>query len=159
MDYATSCEVVTCGVMEVAEKVKKLMTERGLNQSDLAAMVGVSRQKMSLFLDGNAGLKPYQLLRMARGLGVDLEYLVDDNMNDPRPSSFLASDERAVLEVYRALRPQLDQTRAIRALSAASNAELSISQRSAIQGQPTDPETGEPLSTNDPRTTKRRRQA
>jgi transcriptional regulator with XRE-family HTH domain len=145
--------------MEAVEKVKKLMTERGLNQSDLAAMIGVSRQKMSLYLDGKAGLKPYQLLRMARGLGVDLEYLVDDAMTDPRPSSFLAGDEWAVLEVYRALRPQLDQAKAIRALSAASNAALSSGQRSAIIGQPHDPETGEVIRAGDPRTSKRRRQA
>lgn len=158
MDYATRSEMVSCGVMEVAEKVKKLMTERALNQSDLAAMIGVSRQKMSLVLAGEAGLKVYQLLRLARGLGVDLEYLVDDAMHDPRPSSYLDDDERAVLVVYRALRPQLDQAKAIRALSAASNAEMA-GPRKAIQGQPHDPETGEPTDAGEPRGTKRRRQA
>ena len=157
MTYATPCEMVSCGVMEAVEKVKKLMTERGLNQSDLAAMIGVSRQKMSLYLDGKAGLKPYQLLRMARGLGVDLEYLVDDAMTDPRPSAFLADDERAVLEVYRALRPQLDQTKAIRALSAASNA--AMSRRSTIMGQPHDPETGEPIPSPNSSGRAKRRQA
>lgn len=133
MDYANPVVHVSCGVMEVAEKVKKLMTERGLNQSDLAEMAGVSRQKISLVLSEAASLKSYQLLRLARGLGVDLEYLVDAAMLDPKPSSHLTDDELAILQVYRALQPQLDPAKAIRALSAASNAEIS---RRATQTSP-----------------------
>lgn len=136
MHYATQARMVSCGVMEAIEKIKKLMTERGLNQSDLAEMTGASRQKISLVLNGGANLKSYQMLRLARGLGVDLEYLVDVDMDDPKPSSHLSDDERAVIQVYRALRPQLDEAKAIRALAAASQIDQPEGRRATKQGDP-----------------------
>lgn len=151
MHYTTPAKMASCGVMEAIEKIKKLMTERGLNQSDLAEMTGASRQKISLVLNGGANLKSYQMLRLARGLGVDLEYLVDVDMDDPKPSSHLSDDERAVIQVYRALRPQLDETKAIRALAAASNVGTPKDERKTQQG--------DPITEAEIQATKRRRQA
>lgn len=141
------------------KKIEQLVEAKGLNWAKLARSIGESDSRISKWRSGTGEPDRNQLLRISRFLETGMEYLADDSLEEPQSPQQLAEDERAVLQIYRALRPQLDQIKAIRALSAASNAELSISQRSTIQGQPHDPETGEPIEVSDPRTTKRRRQA
>jgi transcriptional regulator with XRE-family HTH domain len=144
--------------MGMWQKVEKLLKAKGLNWAKLCRIVGEHEPRMSKWRHGQGEPDRNQLLRIARALDADVEYLADDAMDEPRVPH-LADDERAVLEVYRALRPQLDQAKAIRALSAASNASLHPSQRATIMGQPHDPETGFPVGPEETQAAKRRRQA
>lgn len=138
------------------EKIEKLNDRKGLNWADLARLIGVKDSRISKWRSGTGEVDRRQLLRIAKVLETSADYLADDSLEEPGMLLQLADDERALLQVYRALRPQLDQARAIRALSAASNAELSMSHRTTIQGQPHDPVTGEPIDPVDSRTKKRR---
>ncbi|RMF22300.1 MAG: XRE family transcriptional regulator, partial [Deltaproteobacteria bacterium] len=71
-----------------AETLRAVARARGLNQSDLARIAGVSRQAVSLWLQqhGEVNVQLKHARRLARGLRVPLETLLE-----PLP---LLGDER-----------------------------------------------------------------
>ena len=141
------------------QKIELLIDAKKLNWAELARLIGVQDSRISKWRSGTGEVDRNQLLRIAKVLETSTDYLADDSLDEPRVTHYLADDERAVLQVYRALRPQIDEARAIRALSAASNAGIADEQRRPIVGHPVDPETGEATETSETRTSKRRRQA
>lgn len=89
--------------MRFAEKVRSLLKERRLSQSDLAAMLGTSQPQVSRWLEGDTPPRWDYLLKMARALGVTADYLIDSALDEPPRSPELADDERFVLQLYRDL--------------------------------------------------------
>jgi transcriptional regulator with XRE-family HTH domain len=64
--------------MSFAEKVYRFMLHRGLNQQRLARLSGVSDSEISRILRGKSSPSLEYATRIARALGVSLDYLVDE---------------------------------------------------------------------------------
>lgn len=103
------------------EKFERLLSERGINKGRIAKLIDAHDAVVRRW--GNGKSEPYasQLLRLARELGVSMEYLVDDALDDPAgerpsPGECLTADEQYVLEGYRELVAEigLSPTRAVR---------------------------------------------
>jgi transcriptional regulator with XRE-family HTH domain len=95
--------------MKLEEKLYKQMLLRGLNQQRLATQSRVSDSEISRLLNAQAkrpGL--YSVLRLARVLGVSLDYLADDSLEaDPHQGGDdLSPDEREALDRIRAIGPR-----------------------------------------------------
>ena len=77
--------------MKFGEKVRKYRTSIGMTQRELAQVVGVSQPRWSNWEKAAASkieLGLVKLLRLARTLGVPLDYLADDELDDvPMPAS------------------------------------------------------------------------
>jgi transcriptional regulator with XRE-family HTH domain len=102
------------GPMNLAEKLERLRRRAGLSQGELAASVGTYQSRISEWELAKGGPNLAQALRLARLLGVPLDYLADDAQDEPPPASALSEDERYVLRTLRAL--GLDAESAIRGL-------------------------------------------
>jgi len=92
--------------MRFEEKLRKQMLLKGFNQQKLARASRVSDSEVSRILSGksaNPGLE--NALKLARAVGVSLDYLADDDLNeDPmRPDSVLPAPEEEILEIARDL--------------------------------------------------------
>lgn len=62
---------------EIAKRLRNIRKEKGLSQTDLAEMLGVTKQCISLFECGER-LPKYQVIeRFADALGVDVEYFIN----------------------------------------------------------------------------------
>ena len=87
--------------MELKVKLKNLMNGQGLNGQKLARMSQVSDSEISRILQGKSRPGLDNALRLARALGVSLDYLADDKLEaePPAPADALSSDERKVVGV------------------------------------------------------------
>lgn len=120
-------------VMRFEEKIVRLSETKGWSQSDLWRAVGgdkpggVSRNTVSRWWNGD--VKPFDknALSLARALNVPLDYLADEEFDEPPLESSrqdcLPEDEAAVLGVYRSLKRKvhLDKDTAITGLAIAAN--------------------------------------
>ncbi len=88
--------------MNLVEKIEKLLSDRGWKQIDLAEAIGVSKQRVSQWMQGTGQPKPYHLLRMARALNVPMEFLADDTMEDIAAQG-VSAEEMKVVEMARVL--------------------------------------------------------
>lgn len=59
-------------------KIKLLMAEQGLNQSELAAKCGISRQNISLTLSRGT-CHPVKTAKLAKALGVDAREIIKED--------------------------------------------------------------------------------
>ncbi len=91
--------------MGYAEKLQKLCALRGLDQSALAARVGISRSSISRILSGAQEPKLGLAWSLATALGVSLDYLADDAVEiDPGGHwARLSEDEQTILKLVRRL--------------------------------------------------------
>src|SRR4051812_231556 len=91
--------------MKYAEKLYKQMLLKGLNQQRLAKMSCVSDSEVSRILGGKSQPGLENAFRLARAVGVSLDYLADEALEvDPAQAAGPASAaEREVLEVAREL--------------------------------------------------------
>ena len=86
-------------------KLEKLLKEKGWTQAAFEAHCLLAENRISRWRGGLGEPTARQAFRMARELGVPVEYLLDDDLTErPRPAPELSSGERSVLNVYRALR-------------------------------------------------------
>jgi transcriptional regulator with XRE-family HTH domain len=103
--------------MNLAEKLYKHMVLKGLNQQRLANLSQVSDSEVSRILAGKSypGIK--HAFRLAKSVGVSLDYLADDSLDhDPHQESGPTSpDEREMLELAR----EMGFRRAVRILETA----------------------------------------
>lgn len=92
--------------MDYSEKVVKLCAEKDWDQADLwrAVHKKVSRTTVSNWFNGLSRPDMDTALGVARALGVPLDYLADDSIDGPPPSSSLPEDEANLLRVYRSLK-------------------------------------------------------
>ncbi len=87
--------------MELKIKLKNLMNTKGLNGQKLARLSQVSDSEISRILQGKSRPGLDNALRLARALGVSLDYLADDQLDaEPaEPADSLSFDERKVLGI------------------------------------------------------------
>lgn len=89
--------------MRFAEKLYKQMLLKGLNQQKLAKLSLVSDSEVSRILAGKSQPGLENAFKLATAVGVSLDYLADDAMEeDPaRPIDPLPPEEREVVELAR----------------------------------------------------------
>jgi transcriptional regulator with XRE-family HTH domain len=82
-------------------KIYNQMVRRGLNGQKLAKTSQVSDSEISRILAGKSRPGLENAFRLARALGVSLDYLADDSLeNDPaQPPDPLSGDERKILDL------------------------------------------------------------
>lgn len=91
---------VSYDTMEFSAKLKKLMRDHRYSQEMLARQLDVSQNLVSLWSRGKSTPDLKQASALARALGVSLDYLADDDLDDqPLPSS-LTEDEKMVLRIF-----------------------------------------------------------
>jgi transcriptional regulator with XRE-family HTH domain len=85
--------------MELKDKLQTLMARRALNGQKLARSSGVSDSEISRILQGKSRPGLDNAFRLAKSVGVTLDYLADDTLDvePPRPEDHLSLDERKVL--------------------------------------------------------------
>jgi transcriptional regulator with XRE-family HTH domain len=91
--------------MGYAEKLKRLCAIRGLDQSALAERLGIPKSSMSRIFSGVQEPKLLLAFRLARELGVTLDYLADDALDaDPAGHwAVVTEDELTILKLVRRL--------------------------------------------------------
>jgi transcriptional regulator with XRE-family HTH domain len=91
--------------MLLGGRVLKLRIKRGLNQKQLSEASGITQATISRIESGKVKeLRSESLLRLARALGVTMEYLIDTDAK-LTPKDIIRSDPEAVriLKLYRTL--------------------------------------------------------
>ena len=68
--------------MKYEEKLRKQMLSKGFNQQKLARLSGVSDSEVSRILGGKSQPGLENALKLARAVGVSLDYLADTNLTD-----------------------------------------------------------------------------
>ncbi|QEH35063.1 helix-turn-helix protein [Aquisphaera giovannonii] len=93
--------------MELKQKLKDLMAARGLNGQKLARLSRVSDSEISRILQGKSRPGLDNALRLARALGVSLDYIADDaaDAEPPGPADSVSPDERKALNLVQKLGP------------------------------------------------------
>jgi transcriptional regulator with XRE-family HTH domain len=88
-------------VMELKDKLQMLMARHALNGQKLARSSRVSDSEISRILQGKSRPGLDNAFRLARSVGVTLDYLADDSLDiePPRPEDHLSADERRVLSL------------------------------------------------------------
>lgn len=105
----------------------KLRREKGVNQEEVAAVIGVTRQAFSRYERGERELGYDSLVRLAKYFDVSVDYLLGSSsyFYPDKVGSYpfyLSEDEQEVLELYAALSPSRKEDLKIylRALSGSS---------------------------------------
>jgi transcriptional regulator with XRE-family HTH domain len=93
------------GGMGYTDKLQKLCALRGLDQSELASRVGLSKSSISRILSGAQEPKLGLAYDLAKALGVTLDYLVDDapELGPTDQLIMVSEDELAILKIVRRL--------------------------------------------------------
>ena len=88
-------------VMELKTKLQALMARKGLNGQKLARLSQVSDSEISRILQGKSRPGLDNALRLARAVGVSLDYLADDEIEvEPAaPADPLSAEERKILNL------------------------------------------------------------
>jgi len=82
---ATTIADVVASADILARKLRFCLQMRGMSQTELARRIGINRQSLNHYFQG-AAPKPDVLLRMAKVLDVDLEWLCDESDPSLDPS-------------------------------------------------------------------------
>lgn len=61
-------------------KLKQIMKERGLSQTEVAKLSGVSQPTISLYLKGDRGLSLKTAIKISQALGVSPEDLLPEDV-------------------------------------------------------------------------------
>jgi transcriptional regulator with XRE-family HTH domain len=88
-------------VMELKDKLQMLMARHALNGQKLARSSRVSDSEISRILQGKSRPGLDNAFRLARSVGVTLDYLADDSLDvePPRAEDHLSPEERRVLSL------------------------------------------------------------
>ncbi|SIN97791.1 Transcriptional regulator, contains XRE-family HTH domain [Singulisphaera sp. GP187] len=116
---------------KLIEKVMKLTREKGVNQSELSRQIQVHPSRFSEWKSGNSRPSLTQVVSMARVLGVSVDYLVKDEVENQTNDSGLSSDEEAVITLFRALKLSLNE--ALRRLATSPAAPQPVGPSNSIQ--------------------------
>lgn len=84
---------IECG-MRFDRKLRHLMVERDIGQEALAKAAGVSQSSISRWLSGSHLPQIDAASRIAREMGVSLDWLADDDAEWPPPAPIYNSDPR-----------------------------------------------------------------
>jgi transcriptional regulator with XRE-family HTH domain len=85
--------------MELKDKLQMLMARQALNGQKLARSSRVSDSEISRILQGKSRPGLDNAFRLARSVGVTLDYLADDSLDvePPRAEDHLSPEERRIL--------------------------------------------------------------
>lgn len=101
--YAT--DSLKTETMDTIDKINDLLDSLGMSQTDLANAIGESSKTVHRWLTGKTK-KPIPnvlaLMRIARVLRVPLEFLLDEELRDPRHAS-LSFEDQALLQLFHAI--------------------------------------------------------
>lgn len=98
------------------DKARDRMKALRLSQREVAESLGTNQPQVARWLDvGAKPPGPSYLLRLSRLLGVPVDFLLDDEQDEPDVIGMLSEAERTILRVVRAL--GLDADEALRRLS------------------------------------------
>ncbi len=89
-------------VMKLKEKLQLLMARAGLNGQKLARLSQVSDSEISRILQGKSRPGLDNAFRLARAVGVSLDFLADDSLDldaAAAPTDNLSADERKILAI------------------------------------------------------------
>lgn len=90
---------------QFATKVVTKLESMGRTQAQVSRAIGVDASQFTRWLKGKGSPTVCQLLALARFLGVSMEFLADDLLDDsPAGSGGLNADEEFVLKIFRSLR-------------------------------------------------------
>jgi transcriptional regulator with XRE-family HTH domain len=115
-------------------KLLAQMVRRGLNGQKLAKISKVSDSEISRILAGKSRPGLENAFRLAKAVGVSLDYLADDTLeNDPaRSADPLSADEREMLEIARAI----GCSRAVRILENIRIVGYEVAMRRILEARP-----------------------
>lgn len=68
----------------LAEKVKEAREIMGISQETLAERIDVSKRSVTAYETGNAKPRGTTVRKLARALNVSLDYLLNDDIDDPK---------------------------------------------------------------------------
>jgi len=87
--------------MTLKDKLQMLMARRGLNGQKLARLSQVSDSEISRILQGKSRPGLDNAFRLAKSVGVTLDYLADDSVDvePPQPADLLSPEERKLLAI------------------------------------------------------------
>jgi transcriptional regulator with XRE-family HTH domain len=92
------------GDMEWRAKLRLCRERARLSQKELASMVGVAQTRVTEWETGKGIPTMDKALRIARALGVSLDYLADDALDDPPPATEARSvADEMILDLAREL--------------------------------------------------------
>jgi transcriptional regulator with XRE-family HTH domain len=93
--------------MTLYEKINRLSALKGWGQSEVARRLKVSRSTVQPWFSGQGKPSYDLLLPLARVLGVSVDFLLDDTLDEPPKE--LTEEERFVLRTIRALEISADE--------------------------------------------------
>ncbi len=95
--------------MGYTDKLQKLCALRGLDQSELASRVGLSKSSISRILSGAQEPKLRLAYDLAKALGVTLDYLVGDAPETGHSDQLVmvSEDEMMIIKIVRELTPNV----------------------------------------------------
>lgn len=99
--------------MEFYKKFRSLYRKHRYSQEDLARVLDVSQNLISLWSRGKGLPDLKQAATLARLLQVDLSFLADDTADEP--SAVMSEDDRGIVRAFHAL--HLDYDEALRRLA------------------------------------------
>jgi transcriptional regulator with XRE-family HTH domain len=89
--------VITYAEMKFAEKVRKLMDSRGWKAADLARASGLSASTIARVMTQGGVPGIDTALAIAKAVGVSLDYLADDALDEPPPATEERSEADAMI--------------------------------------------------------------
>lgn len=89
-----------------SERIKMRRKELGLNQDDLAQMIGKTQTQVSRYENGDYAPDGDALIDLSRALGVSTDWLLG---LDDREMEVLTGEEREVVTVFRSKEPKRRQ--------------------------------------------------
>ena len=119
--------------MRFNDKVRDLLKRRVLTQDQLGEALGTSQQTVYRWLESGRPPGPGYLLKLARALGVSVDYLLDDAQQEPAAAAELSEGERLILRLVRALEMDFDHACRLLATPRATPAEAP-----AVEARPDD---------------------
>jgi transcriptional regulator with XRE-family HTH domain len=101
------------GNMGYTEKLQRLCALRGLDQSELASRIGLSKSSISRILSGAQEPKLRLAYDLANALGVTLDYLVGDSpeLGPTDQLVMVTEEELTILKIVRHLGPSVSKDR------------------------------------------------
>lgn len=91
----------TYGPMNWREKMARQRTRLGLSQADLGRLVGLQQSRINRWENGDGKPSMEQGQKLARALGVPLDWLAADDSTEEPPAPELTPDERAIIRSIR----------------------------------------------------------
>lgn len=93
--------------MDFADKLTKLISDRGVKQTALERMTGIDQRSISNFTLRKQAPYLEQAVKLARALDVPVGYLADPTIDTP-DQAILSDDEKTALKFYREMRRTRD---------------------------------------------------